>query len=143
MISTSRCNAFPLFMSKGRPRTFFCISQLHYPSRNFCETLFYLEVTDLFLGIQFGFNRLYAYLEADPVRKRPCENGIVTAAGQSDTYENCTIGEIFRGDFQIHGVTAATRVKSRAAHRTAGLPTRQHHVEILHLPVIGKRIRRI
>jgi len=129
-------------MSKGRGPSFVLRNCITRDSRNSCETLFYLEVTDLFLGIQLGFNRLYAYLEADPVRKRPCENGIVTAAGQSNTYENCAIGEIFRGDFQIHGVTAATRVKSRAAHRTAGLPVRQHHVEILHLPVIGKRIYR-
>lgn len=76
------------------------------------------------------------------MRKRPRENGIVTAAGQSNAYEGRAIGEIFRGDFQIHGVTTSTRVKSRAAHRAAGLPARQHHVKVPHLPVINERIRR-
>lgn len=76
------------------------------------------------------------------MRKRPRENGIVTAAGQTNTYENRAIGEIFRGDFQIHRITAVTSVEGRAAHRTAGLPARQHRIEVPHPPVVNERIRR-
>lgn len=76
------------------------------------------------------------------MRKRPLQNGVMTATCESDGHENGTVREISRCNFDVHGVPILAYVKRWAALRTSGYPPRQLLVEALYLPIVKEKTRR-